>query len=326
MPQDLREGQWNLIYDGDEVRPGADMLFGTLSTGIYLLNEPAIDFADATLGDAPLPLEDGIRFGQDTTSTMTLSFELAVDTVAAAQTPAGRHTANLDAVDTLLTTWDAAAVRRRMGAVAVLRTRQGGRYRRVYGRPRHIALANSRFARQGSTSLVGEFVAADTHWYDDAEESTSPGAAPAPIRGLKAPLTSSLSQRVPAPVQQPGAMNVAGTVPTWPVITIHGPGRNPTLTFFGPERTQQGDLRERMTVGLDLTLGEGEWVTIDPRPWARTVLRNGTGGIAGALTRSSPRMSDMLLPPGLQHVRYAVADETGTSYATVAWRAAHRYP
>ncbi|MFD0351768.1 hypothetical protein ACFQ0M_48095 [Kitasatospora aburaviensis] len=325
MPQDLREGQWNLIYDGDEVRPGADMLFGTLSTGIYLLNEPAIDFADATLGDAPLPLEDGIRFGQDTTSTMTLSFELAVDTVAAAQTPAGRHTANLDAVDTLLTTWDAAAVRRRMGAVAVLRTRQGGRYRRVYGRPRHIALANSRFARQGSTSLVGEFVAADTHWYDDAEESTSPGAAPAPIRGLKAPLTSSLSQRVPAPVQQPGAMNVAGTVPTWPVITIHGPGRNPTLTFFGPERTQQGDLRERMTVGLDLTLGEGSGSPSTPSLGANR---------AAQRHRRHRRRPDPQQPahvrhapaPGLQHVRYAVADETGTSYATVAWRAAHRYP
>ncbi|MFJ3793559.1 hypothetical protein [Kitasatospora sp. NPDC090091] len=324
MP-DLREGQWQLTYDGDGTRPGAALTFGTLSTSIYLLSEPAVDYAEGTTGDAPLPLEDGVRFGQDTTATQTISFELAVDTVAAAATPAGRHTANLGAVDNLLATWDAAAIRRRMGAVATLRTMQGGRIRRTYGRPRHIAPANSRFTRQGSTSMVATFVGTDTLWFDDLEESTTPTAAPAPIRGLKAPLTAALSQRVPAPPQPPGAMAVAGTVPTWPVITIFGPGRNPALTFLGPGRTPWGDLAQRMTVGLDLILGDGEWVTIDPRPWARTVLRNGTASVAGALTRSSPRMQDMVLPPGLQHVRYSVTDDTGTSRATVAWRPAHRF-
>ncbi|MFD7830707.1 hypothetical protein [Streptomyces sp. MJM8645] len=321
----LREGEWNLTYDGDGLRPGADLLFGTLNTGIYLLNEPSLDHADGVLGDAPLPQEDGLRFGQDTTSSTTVSFELAVDTVNAARTTVGRHTANLGAVDTLLAAWDAATIRRRMGAVAVLRTMQGGRIRRAYGRPRSIAPANTRFTRQGSTSLVATFLIADGRWYDDAEESTTPTAAPAPIRGLTSPLTAALSQRVPAPPQPPGAMPVAGTVPTWPVTTVYGPGRNPKLTFFGPDRTQQGDLRQRMTIGLDLALADGEWVTIDPRPWARTVLRDDTASVAGALTRSSPRMQDMLLAPGLQHVRYSVVDDTGTSRATVAWRPAHRF-
>ncbi|MFJ5121956.1 hypothetical protein [Kitasatospora sp. NPDC088548] len=324
MPE-LREGQWHLAYDGDGPHPGADLTFGTLATGIYLLSEPAIDYVDGTLGDAPLPLQDGVRFGQDTTATTTISFELAVDTVASSPTRAGRHTANLGAVDTLLATWDAAAVRRRMGAVAVLRTNQGGRVRRTYGRPRRIAPANTRFTRQGSTSMVATFVSTGTLWFDDLEESTTPTVAPAPIRGLKAPLTAALSQRVPAPPQPPGAMAVTGTVPTWPVITVFGPGRNPTLTFLGPGRTQAGDLEQRMTIGLDLVLGEGEWVTIDPRPWARTMLRNGTASVAGALTRTSPRMQDMVLPPGLQHVRYSVTDDTGTSRATVSWRPAHRF-
>ncbi|MFE2723896.1 hypothetical protein [Kitasatospora sp. NPDC059327] len=324
MP-DLREGQWQLTYDPDGARPGADLTFGTLSTGIYLLSEPAVDYAEGTVGDAALPLEDGVRFGQDTTSTMTLSFELAVDTVADAVTAAGRHTANLGSVDSLLATWDAAAVRRRMGAVATLRTMQGGRIRRTYGRPRHIAPANSRFTRQGSTSLVATFVVGGTTWFDDLEESTTPTAAPAPIRGLRSPLTAAMSQRVPAPPQPPGAMAVTGTVPTWPVITVHGPGRNPSLSFLGPDRGPWGDLVQRMTIGLDLVLDAGEWVTIDPRPWARTVLRNGTASVAGALTRTSPRMQDMILPPGLQHIRYSVTDDTGTSRATVAWRPAHRF-
>ncbi|MER8103300.1 hypothetical protein [Kitasatospora sp. NPDC094016] len=321
----LREGQFNLLYDGDGLHPGADLLFGTLNTGIYLLSEPTFDRAEPTLGDAALPLEDGVRFGQDTTSTTTVSFELAVDTVYAASTPAGRHTTNLAAVDSLLAAWDAAAVRRRMGAVAVLRTMQGGRIRRAYGRPRSIAPANTRFTRQGSTTLVATFAVADGRWYDDAEESTTPTAAPAPIRGLTSPLTAALSQRIPAPPQPPGALPVGGTLPTWPVTTFYGPGRNPALTFYGPSRTPQGDLSQRITIGLDLMLGDGEWVTVDPRPWARTVLRNGTASVAGALTRSTPRMQDMLLAPGLQHARYTIADDTGTSRATVAWRPAHRF-
>ncbi|MER6616262.1 hypothetical protein [Streptomyces xantholiticus] len=310
----LAEGEWNLSYGPNGVHPGANLTFGTFSNGYYLLEPYEITPADTEAGDTPLPREDGIRFGQDLRTHATITFEIGVDTVDAAPTLIGRHGANLDAVSELKQAWDAEALRRRFGTTAVLRTTQGGRARLFYGRPRKCAPAGSKLTRQGYTPVVASFAVQDDSSYDDVEQLVRVDLVPPPHRGIKGPLTTPLSMVGEGSPRQPGEITVKGTRPTWPVITFHGPISQPVC-----------EVVDRWKLSLDLTLGVGERVTIDPRPWGRTVLRNGNASVAGSLYRSSPRLADLRLPIGEHSLVLRGRDDTGTAHMTIAWRDAYAY-
>ncbi|WP_370419016.1 hypothetical protein AB8O64_11215 [Streptomyces sp. QH1-20] len=309
----LTEGQWNLLYGANGVHPGVDFLFGTRKTGFDLVEPYEITYGDAEVGDVPMPREDGVRLGQDHRSTAVIDFSIGVDTVDAAPTPLGRHGANLGAVSVLAQAWRGDAVRRRFATPAVLRTVQGGRARRFYGRPRKFAAASSRLTRQGHTTVEASFLAAEDVAYDDREQATRVDMEPAPHRGLRGPLHSPLSMTGPGATRVPGDIVVAGDVPTWPVITFYGPISQPVCDVLGSWK-----------VSLNLTLGAGQSVRIDPRPWARTVLRNGAS-VADALYRSSPLLADMRLPLGRRDLILRGKDDTGNAYMTVAWRDAYSY-
>ncbi|MEW1657844.1 hypothetical protein [Streptomyces sp. NPDC093707] len=311
----LREGEWNLNYPAYGVHPGADLVFGSMRSGIYLIEPYEITTDAADVGDVRLPGQDGMRLGQDWRGQSTVTFELGVDSVDAAVDQLGRHGANLGAVSRLAGAWDGEAIRLRAGQPAVLRTVQGGRARRLYGRPRKLAASGSRLTRQGYTPVVATFTAVDTSAYDDVEQSVRVGLQPPPHYGLVGPLTTPLTMVGEGATRVPGEVYIGGDRATWPVMTIYGPITKPAIDVVG-----------RWTVALDLTLRDGERVTIDPRPWAMTVLCNGNANVAGYLTRSSPRMRDMRLPAGVrQDIVLRGTDATGTSYATVAWRDAYSY-
>ncbi|MCG8971740.1 hypothetical protein [Streptomyces sp. CL12-4] len=310
----LREGEWNLSYSANGVLPGANFTFGTVASGYYLLEPYEITYADNDAGDVPMPQEDGARLGQDYRGQATITFEVGVDTVDDAPSQLGRHDANLDAVSVMLQAWDAEAVRRRFGTPAVLRTTQGGRARVFYGRPRKIAPAGSKLTRQGYTPVVATFVCVDSTAYDDVEQVTRASMVPPSHYGLVGPLTTPLTMTAESSGKVAGEAIVDGTKPTWPVITIYGPISNPVCELVG-----------RWKAALSLTLKAGERVVIDPRPWVRTVMRNGNASVAGALTRGTPRLKDMRLPKGRQDFVLRGADATGTSYMTVAWRDAYAY-
>ncbi|MFE3644872.1 hypothetical protein ACFXOM_28500 [Streptomyces sp. NPDC059169] len=310
----LAEGEWNLSYGSNGIHPEADFTFGSIQSGYYLLDPPDIAYGDTDTGDTPLPREDGIRLGQDFRTQATVTFEVGVDTVDGASNRLGRHEMNLGAVSAMAQVWDAEAVRSRFATPAVLRTVQGGRIRRFYGRPRKFAPAASRLTRQGYTPVVATFVCVDNTAYDDVEQSVNIGIVPAPHRGLVGPLTTPLSMTGEGSSRVPGEVHIGGTKPCWPVITIYGPISQPAC-----------EVVDRWKVSLNLTLGEGERVTIDPRPWARTVLRNGSANVAGSLYRSSPRLTDVRLPVGRQDFVLRGSDATGMSYMVVAWRDAYAY-
>ncbi|MEU1221250.1 hypothetical protein [Streptomyces microflavus] len=310
----LPEGQWNLSYGSNSIHPGANLTFGTFSTGYGLTDPYEITYGDADVGDTPMPRRDGVRLGQDFKSTATLTFEIGVDTVDAATTQHGRHGANLDAVSRIMQAWDGEAVRRRFGTPAVLRTTQGGRARRFYGRPRKIAAAASRLTRQGHTPVIASFLSLDGVAYDDTEQVLRVDINPPPHRGLVGPLTTPLRMVGAGATKVPGEAVVGGTKPAWPVITIYGPISQPACEVVG-----------RWKAALDLTLGVGERVIIDTRPWALTVLRNGSASVAGKLTRSSPLLPDMRLAPGRSDFVLRGSDVTGLAYMTVAWRDAYAY-
>ncbi|MGW3627868.1 hypothetical protein [Streptomyces sp. NPDC000880] len=310
----LAEGEWNLQYGANGIHPGADFTFGSFRSGYDLLEPYEITYGDPDTGDVPLPREDGIRLGQDWHSAATVTFEVGVDTVDDAATGLGRHGANLGAVSTMVQAWDAEAVRRRFGTPAVLRTIQGGRARRFYGRPRKCAPTGSKLTRQGYTPVVANFACVDDTAYDDVEQSIRVDLIPAPHRGLVGPLTTPLTMTGTGASKVPGEVMIGGTKPTWPVITIYGPISQPVC-----------EVVSRWKVSLNLSLGQGERVTIDPRPWVRTVLRNGSGNVAGTLYRSSPLLEGLRLPVGRQDFVLRGSDSSGLSYMTVAWRDAFAY-
>lgn len=308
----LAEGEWKLSYSANGVHPGANFTFGTLRTGYYLLDAVEIKDTDVTNGDTPLPREDGVRFGHDFTTGATITFEVGVDTVDSGA-PADRHGANLDALSVMKQAWDARALRGRMATPAVLSTTQGGRARRWFGRPRQCAPAASKLTRQGYTPVVANFAAAHTGSFDDVEQNVRVDMAPPPHRGIKGPLKAPLAMVGESSARAPGEIDVGGNRATWPVISITGPISQPVCELVG-----------RWKLQLNLTLKVGEKVTIDPRPWARTVLK-GSASVAGLVTRSSPLLENLLIPPGRQDFVLRGTDATATAFMTVAWRDAYAY-
>ncbi|WP_330335706.1 hypothetical protein OHS33_38660 (plasmid) [Streptomyces sp. NBC_00536] len=322
----VAEGEWNLTYKPYGILPGADFTFGTRRSGYDLLEPYEITFADADVGDTPMPRTDTVRLGQDFKGAATITFEIGVDTVTAAKTQLGRYGANLDAVSVAAQAWDAEALRRRFGVPAVLRTVQGGRARRFYGRPRKWAPAASRLTRLGHTSVVASFACVDALAYDDVEQSKIVRLQPPEHRGLAGPLKDPITMTGESASVLPGGLTVGGTRPTWPVITIYGPISQPQVVLVDRAIDERDPSRGSLpgwTIGFDMGIGENETITIDTRPWARTVLRNGEASVAGYLSWGSPRMEDMRLPVGRQDMTLRGVDSTGAARMVVAWRDAY---
>ncbi|MEU6755978.1 hypothetical protein [Streptomyces sp. NPDC046685] len=317
------EGEWTLSYGTEGLHPAVDFTFGTVRSGFYLLDPYEITYADADIGDTPMPRTDTVRLGQDFRAPATVTFEVGVDTVPGSSTPTGRHGKNLDALSVMAQAWDAEGLRRRFSVPAVLRTVQGGRARRLYGRPRKWSAAGSPLTRQGYTPVVCTFACVDATAYDDIEQIAPVSLQPPPHRGLKGPLKAPITMAGAGTGTVQGGITVGGTKAAWPIITIKGPISQPRVELA--ERLVGQKRVPGWTVGLNLALQEGERVVIDTRPWARTVLRNGTASVAGQLTWDSPLLENMRLPLGPQNLVLRGIDETGTASMTVAWRDAYAY-
>ncbi|MET7573417.1 hypothetical protein ABZT04_33705 [Streptomyces sp. NPDC005492] len=315
----MRDGEWLLGYSSYDNYPGASLTFGREAQGIYCLSEPDITFADMDLADAAMPGEDGVRMGRDYQRNATVTFELGVDGVGGpidlhwpmrpwtrgtrvgdwSNTEAvlaaynkkdqGPYQWGLDGVNMLRQVWRADGIRGKAGRAAWLVHSSGGRTRQLYGRPRKFAVSHSRLSRQGYTPVVCEFAAVDDRFYEQTEKEVElydhqfiglPGR-PGRIGGgawlFQSKKTASFQQR--------------GTLNTYPYVEIHGPCKNPKLTVT-PALWE---------VQLSMTIPDGEHVTIDARPWVRTVTHytsSSSKSVADKLTRSSPRLSQMFLPPG----------------------------
>ena len=94
------------------------------------------------------------------------------------------------------------------------------------------------------------------------------------------------------------------------MITFTGPVTNPGLLYVNTP------VSIRWTGTLQVT----DSLVIDTRPWARTVLLNGKGGQAGAL--SGNPMISLQIQPGSTVTRFTGQDYTGTSTCVVRWRSA----
>lgn len=295
----LRDGDWYLSY------PGVGFLFETYPTTLpyFLTGPPELGEIEITSQDQPMPGADGVMVGRDTHAGRTVVFELGVNRNSEADA--------LAAHAELARAWRGDGVRTTPGKVAELYVRRAGRQRVVYGRPRKFATALHMNYQSGYSGATAEFACVDGLFYDAVESSVTVSLVPPPAGGLVAPLVAPLAT-VPV-VVRPGLVTTGGLVATWPVITIRGPVTSPVVRMTG-----------LFTLAFNTTLAYDQTLTIDTRPWARTVLRNDGATFAGRLTKTSTPLSATRIPPQTStELVFSGVDLTGTSTVTVAWRDAY---
>lgn len=313
MTSVLREYQYELLYPSGETA----LLFGTEDTQYLTLTPPQIEGGgEGTLGDQNRPGEDGRAFGTDFLTGKSISFEMGVLTDRASTDQDVIHRANLDAIDLMSSVWEDRRFRDGTGTVGTLRSCQAGTTYRCFGRPRNFAEATGMFTRKGYTPVTAEFHLVDNNWYSDTLNSSTMRLVVPTGHGLIGPLKSPLSSALVTDANT--GITVGGTAATWPVIIFHGPVTNPSMWI--------NNATGKILVKVNGSLKAGETLTIDPRPWARTVLRSDRASLAGWLTAGSTMMRDMLLYPGVYDLHYTGTDPTVTSYVEVQWRDARARP
>lgn len=310
MPSPLIEHQHELCdLDGN-----GGIVFGTVDTGYLTTSRPTISGGDLRLADVERPQEDGVMMGRDYRGSKTYTFEMEVITDRLnGLGVTDPHRANLDALDALETMWNLRKWRNNPQAYALLRSCEGGKVSRCYGRPRRWEESAGALTQRGYTPLVADFALTDDQWYSDVEQVMDVGLVPPPEGGLIAPIVAPITTTLSS--SSDALAVVGGKRATWPVVEFHGPVINPVLNI--------GD----MTIGLTGTLAYDQYVIVDTRPWSRSVLRYpGGAGVAGWLTSATPVMRNLMLEAGTHEVTYSGKDLTGTSYARLRWRDARSRP
>jgi hypothetical protein len=295
----MRNGEWRLVY------AGTDLSFGTAATPVFNVTTPTFGDVGIRTSDYDNPRADGRSFGADLRSGVTISFDLGVR----ASSEAVVRSAEAD----LARAWRGDAVRTTPGGVAELHLCYAGVERVVYGRPRRYAANRAEAATAAFISVVADFDCVDDVLYDVVEDVVALDIVPASHGGLVGPLAAPLSTTTSS--DRSTVIDVGGSLAAWPVIEIDGPITNPYVEVVGLFRVE-----------LATALAYDDSVTVDTRPWARTVLRNDGASLAGKLTRTSPRLPDAGLPPGSYELGFGGLDATGTATARVRWRNASPTP
>lgn len=250
--------------------------------------------------DSENPQLGGTAFGRDTLSGPTWAWSLHTD---------GEDVATaIAAKDGLKKFWRAQAIRDTPGAVIPIRYKLNGRVRRFYGRPRRWSAPPSNLILGGYIPITVDFKAADSYTYDDIEQSVFIGLTTGSSGGFVFPLTFPYTS---LPVGTGGDVAiVGGDARTYPVIRIDGPVTNPEVSC------------NAWTLNLDRTIADGDYVEIDTRPWAQTVLLNGTSSVAGDLRRRQP-LSKMYLEPDAHTFQFRGSSAFTTATCTVRWANAY---
>lgn len=304
MPTELLENQHELLTADGAV----SLVFGTVDTGYLTMLYPALEAGEGTDGDVQRVREDGVAFGEDYRGGKTFTFEIAVLT----DTDPDPHAAGAEALNVLEGVWTDERFRDRSSAYGVLRSNLAGRVTRCYGRPRRYAETPGRTTPKGYTPVVADFAIADGRFYDDTEQQASVGLITPASGSLVAPLEAPLVTT--AEVSQETTLTVGGSKSTWPVVTFHGPVMDPEVTI-GP-----------LKIGLKALVTTGVSVTVDPRPWVRTVTRSDGANQAGKLSYATPPLRKCTIAPGTHETVFRGIDATGTSWCEVRWRNARARP
>ncbi|MEV5451570.1 hypothetical protein [Streptomyces sp. NPDC052535] len=292
-PVELVDGQHEL----------AGVLIGK-GTPVVIATIEGLGRAEQRTADIEPPGEDGLWLGPDFFGGRTVRIDAGIKTPGDEEAALAVHAQLQEAADD-------EAVRLAGGATTDLRLKFPGRPARIVrGRIRALTADLTR-AIHGWIPLDIEFLGQDQLFYGEQDSTSMPlGALTA--GGLTFPLMFPFTIEYTAgAVGRPSFLTNVGTAPTWPVLRVHGPCANPSITHVASGRT----------ITVQGSLAAGEWVEIDTRPGWRTVLRDNGGGMP--LTAQS-RIDLFRLDPGLNEIHWNATDPTLTSTLAVTWWPAYK--
>lgn len=272
-------------------------------------NREAPEFTDTelTVEDADRARQDGRTFGQDFRRGCTITFQLALTGAGVNNAAAEQDCRRMLREQQLA--WRGDGVRMTAGAMATLTTMQDGVELTTHGRPRRWA-PNPAGLHAGEATAVATFDTMDDVWYSPAQQQRVDIVPPTSTQGVTLPVAP--PHTLGAGQEAAGGITVAGVLPAWVSAEIHGPIANPVVKVAGGWEWR-----------LQRTILAGTYVTLDARPWVRSVLTDAGGSLAGYLDRRYARLADGMLQPGAAAVTLAGADPTGTAYMILRWTPAH---
>lgn len=219
----------------------------------------------------------------------------------------------LETLRSFRTAWHWLHGRDTPGMVTALRYQLNGERRRIYGRPRRFEAPPDNKILSGYVPVSVDFKCVDGFTYDDEDKAvTLLLGQDLEDEGVDSGGGFIFPVIFPAvlhpPTRKTEFLSVGGDAPAEPVIRFWGPVQDPGLV------TDEWTLRLH-----DLYIPEGQYVEIDLRPWARTVLLNGTTSVAGRLGRRQ-RLNKIRFAPGRFEARY-IGWSPSMSTCEVRWAA-----
>lgn len=259
--------------------------------------------------DVVNPRADGSIMGRDYFGGMTITFDINIktrtpgDNGAAAKDLHRRMSAAWFTEDTLV-----GASRLTPGQVSELYLTDDDRTLVTYGRPRDYQPTRGR-TRAGWIPVTASFRAITHKFYEAEWQHGSITSAPSTSTGLVPPFQFPLSTFAVQVLDD--FLFVGGNTETWLLSKIYGPIAQPVIEVTNYYKIETSS---------DFFLNAGEWLEIDPRPWVRKVVKNGTVPCAGKFKATSRRLSMQTLPPGTHRVVLRGIDPTGTARLETSWR------
>jgi hypothetical protein len=259
--------------------------------------------------DLSLPSSDGIRFGKDYKAESVWAFSMHTDQDN--EIDAWARVAELGKV------WDAQDTRQTSGAVLPLRYCVAGQTRRIYGRPRRWSPVPTNLSMSGRIDIEADFTAAHPLFFDDAESTRTlnVGSAIETDSGWTFPTAFPFSSS-PGNLTSQSTITVGGEEDTPLVMKLTAVGANLTNPIIS--------VAGIFTIAINDTITPSNPVTIDARPWARSITSQAGGTVA--VSPRVTRLSKAWLPPGNHDVIFSGTDITSTATLLISWRGAYTSP
>ena len=287
--------------------PGNGFRFGR-GTLVHVTSSE-ISSPEVRTDDVSISRADGLRMGRDYYNGMNIVFDINIktrtpgDNGAAAKALHRAMAAAWFTEDTLV-----GASRLVPGEVSELYLTDSDRTLIVYGRPRDYQPSRGR-TRAGWIPVTASFRAISHKFYEAEWQHGSITSAPSSSTGLVPPFQFPLSTFSIQVLDD--FLFVDGNTETWLLTKVYGPISQPKIEVTNYYTIETSS---------DFSLGAGEWLEIDPRPWVRKVMKNGVTPVAGKFTQKSRRLSMQTLPPGTHRVVLRGNDPTGTARLETSWR------
>lgn len=286
-----RHGQWVLTDDVSYWYQFGD----SDVNDVALATAPQVSAVKTTLQQYTSTGRHGATFGSDTPHNLTITLQGVCSPIMTTQ---ARDAAS---------TWVDAFTR---GLHAPVNDHQrligyyAGNTRHVVGRCRNVTQDVSQ-AVSGKTVVAAEFETVTGQFYGDRADVEVPYWLSSGTPGWVFPMAFPIKSTTTATY---GTSGIELTSDVWPIIQFYGPITDPALHVW----------TAGVSVALNGHILPGDSVTMDTRPWRRTVTHSTGESWAGHLTGGTTH-NRARLPAGTHRVALRGTDPTRTAYAVITY-------